>query len=372
MQCNRRTFLLGSAACTASLLCHRSALAAPAADPELVWHDVTTWGVEGRGWETLDRKRYFDRLPAKADGVVRPPVWDLSRHSAGMAVRFQTNARAIHVDYELLSASLAMPHMPATGVSGLDLYGELSPGDERWVQVVMPSAQTIKQALVSGLDGVLRTYTIYLPLYNGVNWLKIGVPADCEFHPLAPRTDKPLVFYGTSIMHGGCASRPGMAIPAILGRVLDRPTINLGFSGNGTMDPEFVDLMAELDPAVYCIDCLPNMSPDAVRERTRMLVEKLRAAHPQTPILLVEDRVFTNAPFIPERQQFHKENHQALREVFDALTAAGVPQLYYLPGDELLGSDGEGAVDGSHPNDLGFLRNAEAYERTLLPLLAEG
>ena len=96
-----------------------------------------------------------------------------------------------------------------------------------------------------------------------------------------------------------------MAIPAILGRRFHRPTINLGFSGNGAMDPEVVELMAELDPAVYCIDCLPNMDPAAVRERTAPLVERLRAARPQTPILLVEDRVFTNAPFLPERQQFH-------------------------------------------------------------------
>ena len=132
---------MGSTACAAGLLLPRIASAA-AADPEIVWHDVTTWGVEGRGWETLERKRYFDRFPAKAEGVVPGPVWDLSRHSAGMAVRFRTNATTIHADYELLSASLAMPHMPASGVSGLDLYGELTEGDERWVQVLAPTAQT--------------------------------------------------------------------------------------------------------------------------------------------------------------------------------------------------------------------------------------
>ncbi|MHB8974195.1 MAG: SGNH/GDSL hydrolase family protein [Pirellulaceae bacterium] len=366
MHCTRRAFLMGSAACATGLLLPRIARSA---EPEIVWHDVTTWGVEGRGWETLERKRYFDRLPAKAEGVVRGPVWDLSHHSAGMAVRFRTNAHTIQADYELLSASLAMPHMPATGVSGLDLYGELSAGNERWVQVLAPTAQTMKQAIVSGLDGQLRTYTVYLPLYNGVNSLQIGVPGDCEFQPLPPRAEKPLVFYGTSIMHGACASRPGLAIPAILGRRFQRPTINLGFSGNGPMDPEVVELMAELDPVVYCIDCLPNMDPAAVRERTAPLVKRLRVAHPQTPILLVEDRVFTNATFLPERQQFHRENHRALREAFDALTAAGVPQLYYLPGDDLLGNDGEGATDGSHPNDLGFIRNAQAYEQVLRPLL---
>ena len=107
-----------------------------------------------------------------------------------------------------------------------------------------------------------------------------------------------------------------------------------------------------------------------MRERTRPLVERLRQARPETPILLVEDRVFTNTPFIPDRQQFHKENHQALREAFDALIAAGVTNLHYLPGDDLLGSDGEGATDGSHPNDLGFLRNAQAYQSALRPLLS--
>lgn len=160
---------------------------------------------------------------------------------------------------------------------------------QRWVQVVAPNAQAVQQAIASGLDGQLRTYTVYLPLYNGVNRLAIGVPSDCEFEPLPPRAEKPLVFYGTSIMHGACASRPGMAIPAILGRWLDRPTVNLGFSGNGRMDSGVVELLAELDPAVYCIDCLPNMDPAAVRERTAPLVKRLREAHPQTPILLVSE-----------------------------------------------------------------------------------
>ncbi len=231
-----------------------------------------------------------------------------------MAVRFRSNAPAIHVDYQLLSGSLAMPHMPATGVSGLDLYAQADDG-MRWLQVTLPTQQHVVGPIVEGLEATDRLYMLYLPLYNGVDALKIGTAAGSSLAPLAPRDTKPLVFYGTSIMHGACASRPGMAIPAILGRRFDRPTINLGFSGNGTMDPEFVDLLTELDPAVYCIDCLPNMNPQQVRERTIPLVRKLRGARPDTPILLVEDRVFTNARFFPSKQQFHRDNHRALREV---------------------------------------------------------
>ncbi len=366
MTLTRRTFLQGSLAAATTLV---GAAKLRGAESDVTWHDVTTWGVEGRGWEDEPRQRYFDRLPAAAESIVRPPVWSLSRHSAGMAVRFRTDAPAIHVDYELLSGSLAMPHMPATGVSGLDLYGEDTDGALRWVQVTRPTQQHVSGEIVQGLERTTRTYRMYLPLYNGVNTLKIGVPQGSEFEPLAPRPAQPLVFYGTSIMHGACASRPGMAIPALLGRMFDLPTINLGFSGNGRMDPEVGDMLAKLDPAVYCIDCLPNMNPELVRQRAVPLVRTLRQARPDTPILLVEDRVFTNARFFPEKQKFHAENHRALRQAYETLTADGVKQLYYLPGDNLLGTDGEGATDGSHPNDLGFMRNAEAYQRALKPVL---
>jgi hypothetical protein len=341
-----------------------------AQDDEVTWHDASTWGVEGRGWEDQPRQRYYDRFPAQAEGQVRKAVWNLSRHSAGMAVRFRTDATGIWVDYQLRSASLAMPHMPATGVSGLDLYGRRAGDEMRWVQVVKPTDQHMKTAIASKLDGEMRLYVIYLPLYNGVDSLKIGVPAGCQFVQLSPRSAKPIVFYGTSIMHGACASRPGMAIPAILGRRFDCPTMNLGFSGNGRMELEVAELLAQLDPAVYCIDCLPNMTPDLVRQRAAPLVHVLRQRHPKTPILLVEDRVFTNAEFFPERRDFHRDNHAALREVFESLTSSGCEQLYYLPGDELLGTDGEAATDGSHPNDLGFYRYAAAYQRALAPLLA--
>jgi hypothetical protein len=366
MKISRRFFLQASTAVTAGFVASRRLRAE---QDDITWHDVTSWGVEGRGWVDQDRKRYFDRMPAKAEGVVRSPVWNLSRHSAGMSVRFVTNAARIDVDYELYSGNLAMPHMPATGVSGLDLYGQLNDGPQRWVNVVKPTQQQIRATLASRLDGAKREYTIYLPLYNGVNHLKIGVPGEAEFEPLPPRTKRPLLFYGTSIMHGACASRPGMAIPAILGRRFDWPTINLGFSGNGRMEAEVAGLLAELDPAVYCIDCLPNMNADLVRQRAPHLVHVLRQQHPETPIVLVEDRINTNAAFLPDRAQHHRANQQALREVFESLSAAGVNNLHYLPGAHLLGDDGEGATDGSHPSDLGFMRYAAAYEDVLRPLL---
>ncbi|MCA9064872.1 MAG: SGNH/GDSL hydrolase family protein, partial [Planctomycetaceae bacterium] len=221
------------------------------------WHDVRDWGVEGRGFE--DTEKYFDRLPARAKGVVRDAVWGLSRHSSGMLVRFRTNATKIHADYAVTSPNLAMPHMPATGVSGLDLYATDTEGKWRWVSVVRPDAQAMKPVLASELNPGTRDYAVYLPLYNGTEYLKIGVPADATFEPIAPRKEKPIVFYGTSITHGACASRPGMPHPSILGRRLNRPVLNLGFSGNGRMEAEVGQFLCELDPAVFVIDCLPNI-----------------------------------------------------------------------------------------------------------------
>jgi hypothetical protein len=334
------------------------------ADDGLAWHDVTTWGVEGRILPDAQRKRWFDRLPGAADGKVTKAVWNLSRHSAGMMVRFKTDATAIDIHYKLLHANLAMAHMPATGVSGVDLYARDAAGKWRWVQVTRPSSQEVKAQLVSGLAPGFREFAAYLPLYNGVEFLSFGVPPKSRFESLEPRP-KPIVFYGTSITHGACASRPGMVHTAILGRRFDRPVVNLGFSGNGRMDAAVGDYLTQVDASVYVIDCLPNMSAKMVEERCVPLVKQIRAQKPDTPIVLVEDRRNTNSWILPARDAHHTANHAALKNAFDALQSASVGNLYYIPGDRLYGTDGDGATDGSHANDLGFFRQANAFEPVL-------
>lgn len=341
----------------------------PKLEDGLAWFDVRDWGVEGRGWSQTER--YFDRLPAKAKGKVRDAVWQLSRHSAGMAARFETDATVIWTRYTLLSNSLAMPHMPATGVSGVDLYAQDGTGRWRWLAVGRPErAPNVKVRLIDGIEPGRRAYMLYLPLYNGVESLQIGLAPQAAMKPLAPRGSRPIVFYGTSITHGGCASRSGMAYPAILGRRLDRPTINLGFSGNGTMDLEVAALLAELDAAAYVIDCLPNTNASAVAERTEPTVRRLRSARPKAPIVLVEDRTFANAPLLPAHRRHHAASRAALKAAFQRLQAAGVEGLVYVEGEHLLGDDGEATVDGSHPTDLGMMRMADALEPILRPLVA--
>jgi hypothetical protein len=341
------------------------------ADGDTLWYDLRLLDVEGRGW--TETKAFFDRLPAKAEGVVREAVWNLSRHSAGLCARFVTDATAIQTRWTLTSAKLEMPHMPATGVSGLDLYVKHD-GRWRWLATGFPKEQTTRLSLVSGLPPGKREFLLYLPLYNGVSSVELGLPKDAKLAKADPYGDgqrRPIVFYGTSITQGGCASRPGMVHTAILQRRLEFPVINLGFSGNGRMEPEMAKLFAELDPAVYVLDCLPNMSAAEVAERVVPFVEVLRQARSETPILLVEDRSYTDAFLVAAKRQRNTDSRAALWAAYNKLTEAGAKHLAYLTGEDLLGDDGEGTVDSSHPTDLGFVRQADAFEKVLRPLLAK-
>jgi hypothetical protein len=162
-----------------------------------------------------------------------------------------------------------------------------------------------------------------------------------------------------------------MVHTAILGRRFDRPVINLGFSGNGRMDAAVGELLTKIDAAVYVIDCLPNMGAADVRQKCIPLVKQLREARPTTPIVLVEDRRNTNSWILPARNQHHSDNHAALREAFATLQKEGVSGLYYLGGDDLLGHDDEASTDGSHPSDLGFVRQSDLFEPVLRAALKQ-
>lgn len=348
------------------------ALAKADPDGKVLWYDIRQLGVEGQGW--TDTKAPFDRLPAKAEATVRAPVWGLSRHSAGLCVRFTSDSPTIQARWTLTSKSLAMAHMPATGVSGLDLYARAADGRWHWLGVGQPTQPTNTTRLADGLPAGQREFMLYLPLYNGVSSVELGIPKDRMLARADERSAgqrKPIVFYGTSITQGGCASRPGMVHTAILGRRLGQPVINLGFSGNGRMEVEVARLLGELDAAVFVIDCLPNLNAKDVAERTEPFVRELRKARPETPILLVEDRSYANSALLPSPRRHNEESRAALRAAYDRLVAAGVAGLHYLKGDKLLGDDGEDTVDGSHPTDLGFVRHADAFEPALKPLLRE-
>jgi hypothetical protein len=352
-----------------TLFANARSLSAAAAE-ELRWIDAGTLTLEGKGW--TNTKGFYDRLPAKAEKMVRPPVWSLSHDSAGMCVRFITDATSISARWTLRKESLSMPHMPSSGVSGLDLYVK-DDGHWRWAGAGRPKQFPTNEAVLLKIEtAAQREFALYLPLYNGVDSVEIGVPTQAKLEKAGSRKlDKLIVFYGTSILHGGCASRPGMAYPAMLGRRLDCPTINLGFSGNAHSEPEVAQLLAELDPAIYVLDPLPNMDADGVRERMEPFVKTLRQAHPKTPIVLVETLEYTDAHLVKTRRERVDTSNAALREVYERLKKSGEKNLTYITSENLIGMDGEGTVDGTHPNDLGFARMADKIEPVLRKLLKD-
>lgn len=337
---------------------------------QIAWYDAKRLTIEGRGWS--DTKAFYDRLPARAESIVRPDVWRLSRQSSGICVRFVTDATSFHVRWTLELETLSEATMPATAVSGLDLYVKQN-GQWHWCSVARPKGRMNEVAIIKDASLGTREFLLYLPLYNVVSSLELGIPVGSRLKAAdAQSADrKPIVFYGTSITQGGCASRPGMVYSAIVGRRLNRMIINLGFRSNGTMDSEFVPLFTELDPAAYVIDCLPNMTGPVVDERAEPFVKALRAKRPETPIILAEDRTYPDGILYEPRRERNLKNREALRAAFNRLQAAGIKKIYYLPAENILGDDGDATVDASHPTDLGHFRQANAFETILREALGQ-
>ncbi len=331
---------------------------------EIRWRDGSTLTLEGKGWR--DTTGPYDRLPASAEGRVNATAWAQGKDSAGLALRFLTDADSVRVKWTVRDDNLAMPHMPATGVSGLDLYTRDVSGAWQFVGNGRPYQRSNEATFTLPAHRGMQEYLLYLPLYNGLVQLSVGVPSGkaLEAAPERPlRKRRPIVFYGTSITQGGCASRPGMAYPAILGRWLDRPSINLGFSAAGTMETSIGGVLAELDPEIYVIDCLWNIgntSQEEFDKRVGALVRAIRAVHPKTPIVFVGQSLINRGAHPTEMT---RKQEASVR----ALTAQGVPNLHCISGDDLVGDDGEATVDGVHLTDLGMWRQS----RVMLPILKQ-
>ena len=334
--------------------------------------------IDGRAWSS-ELKDTLQRLPGRAKSLVRPAVWGLSQQPAGLFLRFFSNASQIKVRYQI-AGNPAMPHMPATGVSGVDLYAIDSDGTWHFCTGRYSFKDTVeynfdKLSPSDKYHQLGREFRLYLPLYKAISGLEIGVAEGSKFTPLPLMQEKPIVVYGTSIAQGACASRPGMAWTNILSRKLDRPVINLGFSGNGRLEPELIDLINEIDAKVIVLDCLPNMTTERftqpeLQKRIVEAVNKIRAKHPTTPILLTEHAGYSEGFMVPTRQTFYQEANQSLQTAVDQLRFQDFKGLYTLAFSEI-NFDLDATVDGTHPNDYGMMLQAQAYEKKLRLILQE-
>lgn len=302
----------------------------------------------------------LSRLPVKLKDSFRKPVWNLAQDPSGGRIRFRTNSTALAIQLEYPHGP-SMTNMHAFGQTGVDLYMN----NIYWGTAI--AGRDSKSGLVQNhsfyehqrrLD---REITLYLPLYAPLKVLGIGVDPDAEIQaPKRFALDKPIVFYGTSITQGGCASRSGMSYEALLGRLLNVDFINLGFSGNGIGEPEMARVVASLDPAVFVLDFAHNNPTiESLEQAYDPFIATIRREHPETPIILLTPIYDAHLESWAPRPILD-EMRVLIRQVAARRIAAGDKNLQLVEGTDLLGpSQGDYLVDGAHPNDLGHKAIAE-------------
>ena len=351
-----------------------AACSAPKVEPTpdgMVYHDMSAFPVFGKVHPEMNPR--YGRLPESLDGVVRKELWQYGCNSAGVYVRFRTDAPEIYAKWT--NNAFQIGNMAYCGVGGLDLYARV---DGEWLFVGAGLTHgTIgtdhKRKLVGGMVPQMREYLLNLSLYDEVKTLELGIPEGYTIQqPVldSPRNIDPIVMYGTSILQGGCASRPGLAFTHIISRRFDRAVINLGFSGNALLDYEIANLMAEVKhPAVFVLDFVPNVTPEQIKEKGEPFFRILRSAHPKVPVIFVENPIFASSVLDQNVSKEISLKNAALKELFGKLQKAGETALYYVPALGMTYQ--EDFVDAVHFTDQGMAHYTDHIAPYLENVLAD-
>lgn len=332
----------------------------------------------GRGWNTESGKN-FQRLPDRMKDMVPSAVWNLSQHSAGMSVRFLSNSPRIRVRCRVAQSTDAYRNMAPLNHSAPDLYATTVNGEQHWMGTHMNwnwqnGCVEMEWSGIKSPSNEHRglEYTLYLPGYNALKSVEINIDEGCTLQFLHQSAERPIVAYGSSIIHGASPSRPGLGITNIVQRHTGYPIVNLGFSGSALMEPAMFDAMGELDARAFIIDPIPNsikLPREEIEKRALEGVRKLRGKT-DAPILLVENHPIVDGFYLNGIKESYSSANKALRKAYDQLQAEGIKNLFYLPSEEILIPE-DGMIEGTHPNDLGCMAYADAYERKIREMLPE-
>ena len=354
------------------LLIALSATLAVSADPldGFRYEDATNFRIINKGWENTSEP--YTRLPqAYMDSCRKDQQW-LYDHSSGIAVRFASNSKRIAAQWNLKN-NFHMQHMAMTGIKGTDLYTlNQQTGKWEYVNTARPQEKNFKadsiqsKLYVENLDGEMREYMIYLPLYDGINWLQIGVDSTAEL--IQPQVDNPrsmgkIVLYGTSIQQGGCASRTGMVPSAMIQRDFNLECVNIATSGQARMDFYIAEAMASIEDAIcYVIDPVPNCTKDRCDTATYDFIKILRTLRPEVPIVMVEGLMYPYTRHDSYHAEYLPQKNECFRRGFDEHVAENPKGMYYMTHEGQTGPDMEGTVDGVHLTDYGFRAYADLLE----------
>ena len=332
--------------------------------------------VWGQGYDVNS----FSRFPSDAKKTIPAAVWNQSLRSSGLHVRFITNATSITVNYSLASISEGNKWFSTVGANGLDMYARKPDGNWYWCH---PTPITIGSVFnYERLDPDDPNYDtdgyefrLYFPLFANTTSLSITVnpEAKFEFIPVSKEI-KPIVVYGTSVVHGAVSSRPGNTWTSIVGRNFpDLPIINLGFSGVGKVEPEVIDVINKIDAEIYIIDCLPNYSnttmPPLIDGRYKSAIIKLMKSHPDAAILLTEHFGYADMEMWKARKDLVEADNIELRKVYDYFIEKGYKNIFYLSREEMNIDLSTDIGDYVHPNDKGMYRFAEIYTARIKEIL---
>ena len=301
-----------------------------------------------------EKGQSFLRMPPEIAEAANEGVGWNNTHTAGGRIRFRTNSPYVAIK-AVMPDNPTMPHITALGQSGFDLY-KSDAGIYSYVGSLIPGNRKHGFDTYKPTDGKTHTYTVHMPLYDPVEEVYIGLSDTAEIYEAEPYTyTKPVLYYGSSITQGGCASRPGNAYEAMIARRLDADFINLGFSGSARGEKVMAEYLASLDVSVFVCDYDHNAPNAEHLEKThRPLYETYRKARPDTPVILV-----TRPDFYPVEEDIKRR--EAVLETYRYAVANGDRNIYFVDGAKLFEGDFSDSctVDGCHPNDLGFFRMAQ-------------
>lgn len=300
----------------------------------------------------------YRRLPEKIAASVSEGVYALHTNTAGGRVRFKTDSQYVAVSAKMDYIG-KMPHFPLTGSAGFDLYSKEGQ-EERYVRTFVPPFD-----IENGYEGIiefetkkLREITINFPLYSNVNELYIGLDGKSTVGEAeAYKNPRPIVYYGSSITQGGCASRPGNTYQGFISRRFDCDYINLGFSGNARAEEAIIEYIKTLDMSVFVYDYDHNApSAEYLMSTHNKMFKAIRRAKPDIPVVIMSRPKY----YLTSEE---KERLAVIEKTFTEALAEGDKRVFLLNGETLMREcKAEGTVDDCHPNDLGFMSMARALE----------
>jgi len=324
----------------------------------------------------------FSRFPSDAQLTIPSDVWTQTLCSSGLQVKFVTNATSITVNYKLVSLYNGNNWFSSVGSSGVDMYARKPDGKWYWC---FPNSKTVGTVFSytninpndAGYTSNGYEYCLYFPTFAVTTSISVTVNAGAKFDFIPVPTDKkPIVIYGTSVVHGAVCSRSGNTWTNIVSRnFADRSIINLGFSGVGRVEPEVIKVINKIDAEIYVIDCLPNYSSTSmtplVDSRYKSAVDTLRKYHPAAAILLTEHQGYSDMDMWKDRKDLVMNDNIELKKVYDYFILKGYKNLYYLSREDLGLDMATDIGDYVHPNDKGMYRYADVYSAKISEILSQ-